>query len=363
MFPNHLFLECRHGALMARTGRYKGNRKRGLEVQYKWARIMNENKNRSRPARVFISCGQTKDSDELDTAQKIRDRLQALGFDPYIAVEEQTLSGLKENIFRQLQLTEYFVFVDFKREKLVPRRKTGLLWSPKLQHRGSLFSHQELALASYLDLPLLAFQEKGVKTDDGILRFLQANATTFTDRHLLPNVIADEVQRRSWTPHSRNGLILERNPAQYVDVQVYGTQVYRRFYYVAVRNLHHHKTATNCYVYLEKAIKLDQPHAEIPFGSVELKWAGYTLPNAHILPQTARPFDALFTHHAQPTEVGFNVFSDSSLFGHPPMSAAGEYELRYSVVSDNFPIARASLILSLSGALDQTTLVLKAGGD
>jgi len=35
----------------------------------------------------------------------------------------------------------------------------------------------------------------------------------------------------------------------------------------------------------------------------------------------------------------------------------------YSVVSDNFPIARASLILSLSTALDSTALKLKAGGD
>jgi hypothetical protein len=324
---------------------------------------MNGSNEPSRRARVFISCGQTKDSDELETAQKIRERLQTLGFDPYIAVEEQTLSGLKENIFRQLGAAEYFVFVDFKRERLVPHGKPGSVGSSKPRHRGSLFSHQELALASYLDLPLLAFQEKGVKKDDGILRFLQANATTFTDRHLLPNVIADEVQKRSWTPHTRNELVLERDPAQSVDAQVAGTQIVRRFYYVAVRNLHRHKTATNCYVYLEKVIRLGVPSVEIPFGSVELKWAGYTLPNAHILPQAARPFDALFTHHAQPTLVGFNVFSDSSLFGHPLIQAAGEYEFRYSVVSDNFPIARASLILSLSTTLDGTTLKLKAGGD
>lgn len=321
---------------------------------------MNDSNEPSRRARVFISCGQTKDSDELETAHKIRERLQALGFDPYIAVEEQTLSGLKENIFRQLGAAEYFVFVDFKREELVPHGKSGPVTSSKPQHRGSLFSHQELALASYLDLPLLAYQEEGVKKDDGIIRFLQANAIPFTDRHLLPNVIADEVQSRAWTPHTKNELVLERDPVQSVDAKVTGTQFVRRFYYVVVRNLHHHKTATNCYVYLEKVIRLDAPTFEIPFGSVELKWAGYTLPNAHILPKTERPFDALFTEHAQPTLVGFNVFSDSSLFGHPPIQAAGEYELCYSVVSDNFPIARASLTLSLSSTLQSTTLKLKA---
>jgi hypothetical protein len=243
-----------------------------------------------------------------------------------------------------------------KLQALVPRGKTDLLWLPKLQHRGSLFSHQELAVASYLDIPLLAFQEKGVKRDDGVLRFLQANAIPFTDRHLLPNVIADHVQQRSWSSLSRNELVLQRDPAQYVDAQVYGTDMVRRFYYVVVRNLHHRKTATNCYIYLEKVMKLDSQATEIPFGSVELKWAGYTLPNAHILPHSARPFDALFTHHANPTQVGFNVFSDSSLFGHPPIHVAGEFELRYAVVSDNFPIARASFTLRLSPVLNGTTL-------
>ncbi|MGD0468599.1 MAG: hypothetical protein ABSA54_09515 [Terriglobales bacterium] len=304
-----------------------------------------------RRARVFVSCGQSKQSSELDTAEKIRVRLQELGFDPYIAVEEQTLRGLKENIFRQLETSEYFVFVDFKREELVLRGTQPI----EAVYRGSLFSHQELAVASYLDIPLLAYQERGAKKDDGILRFLQANAIEFTDRNLLPNVIADEVRRRGWNPNARNELALERRPSQFVDAQVYGTQVVRRFYYVDVRNLHPRQTARNCYVYLEKVVKLNQ-RTEIPFGSVELKWAGYTLPNAHILPQKVRPFDALFIPFATPTQVGFNAFSDSTLFGRPLIDAAGEYELHYAVVSDNFPIARCSVLLTLSSTLDRTTL-------
>ena len=38
-------------------------------------------------ARVFISCGQMKGSDEVMIASKIRDRIEVLGFDPYIAVD------------------------------------------------------------------------------------------------------------------------------------------------------------------------------------------------------------------------------------------------------------------------------------
>src|ERR1700733_11674436 len=171
---------------------------------------MIDSTDRTNHARVFISCGQAKGSDELYTAQKIAERLKEIGFDPYIAVEEQTLLGLTENIFPRLRDYEYFVFVDFKREELRSTRRAG---PPKL-HRGSLFAHQELAIAAYLKLPVLAFQENGVKTDDGVLRFLQANATPFTDRNLLPNVIADEVQRRKWNPHLRNELILERQDPQ-----------------------------------------------------------------------------------------------------------------------------------------------------
>jgi hypothetical protein len=305
-----------------------------------------------RRARVFVSCGQAKQSSELDTAERIRGRLQELGFDPYVAVEEQTLRGLKENIFRQLETSEYFIFVDFKREELIAR---GTPQSIDSVCRGSLFSHQELAIASYLDIPLLAYQERGTKKDDGILRFLQANAIEFTDRNLLPNVIADEVQRRGWNPNARNELILERPQGQYVDAQVFGTQIVRRFYYVDVRNLHPRQTARNCYVYLEKVINRDQ-RVEIPFGSVELKWAGYTLPNAHILPQKVRPFDALYIPLATPAQVGFNAFSDSTLFGRPIIAVAGQYELRYAVVSDNFPIARCSVVLTLSSTLERTRL-------
>jgi hypothetical protein len=64
-------------------------------------------------ARVFISCGQSKGTSEIDIAHRIAERLEEEGFDPYVAVEEQTLVGLTENIFGRLRNSEYFLFVDF----------------------------------------------------------------------------------------------------------------------------------------------------------------------------------------------------------------------------------------------------------
>jgi hypothetical protein len=75
-------------------------------------------------ARVFISCGQAKGSNEVSIAKGISGRLERLGFDPYIAVGEQTLTGLTENIFKRLGVSEYFVFVDFLRSGW-PRRGAG----------------------------------------------------------------------------------------------------------------------------------------------------------------------------------------------------------------------------------------------
>ena len=56
-------------------------------------------------ARVFISCGQQKGTDEVEIAHNIAEKLEKMGFEHYIAVEEQTLKGMKENIFQRLRIS------------------------------------------------------------------------------------------------------------------------------------------------------------------------------------------------------------------------------------------------------------------
>jgi hypothetical protein len=145
-------------------------------------------------ARVFISCGQQKESDEVKIARDIADKLDRMGFDPYVAVAEHTLKGVQENIFQKLSQSEYIIFIDFKRERLCNLGPNGTVEDTQ-RHRGSLFSHQELAIATYLGIECMAFQEKDVKEEDGILRFIQANCIPFTDRHLLADVVAVQEQQ------------------------------------------------------------------------------------------------------------------------------------------------------------------------
>jgi len=145
-------------------------------------------------ARVFISCGQSKGTDEEVTASAVAGRLEKLGFDPYVAVQEQTLRGLKENIFEQLAKSEYYIFVDFKREEL--RKQLLRFVEDRYFRTKSLLLRRTSIFPCWLS-------RNWESARRWIIRFLQANAISFTDRSLLPNVIADKVQGRGWDPHWR----------------------------------------------------------------------------------------------------------------------------------------------------------------
>lgn len=325
-------------------------------------------------ARVFISCGQAVDSGELATAREVAESLERLGYDPYVALQEQTLKGVKENVFAQLRDSEYFVFIDFKREAL-----TGFSG----EHRGSLFSHQELAIASFLDIPVLAVQEEGVRREDGLLRFLQGNSITFSSRGGLSRLIEREVEARGWTSGWRNILVLERPLGQWEDANrpaddiqsaepnltmmfppnvpfdprgsaKRGRMRTARYFAVTVRNHHPRDPARNCLLYLERAVNL-MTGRELELRTAELKWSGYTSPNANIGPGSWRNFPGLWVWHSD-SEVGhFDAFTDSPRY-LPRLQGPGRFELTFAVHSDNFRTAHRSFISDLHPDLDKVSL-------
>ena len=291
---------------------------------------------------MFISCGQRLDTDEIEIAHRIAERLGQIGYDAYIAVEEQSLRGVKENIFSQLSSSEYFLFIDFKRERLEGSEF----------HRGSLFCHQELAIASFLDMPLIAFQETGVKREDGLLQFLQTNCIPFSDRHTLPNVVADIINQRGWDPNWKNVLIIERDRNQFTDARMAQDGPVARFFHIKVRNLNSFRPASNCYAYV-KTIKNVETNEVLSFSgrSVELKWAGYIYPNVLILPSSHRLLDGIFVLHQQPANARFNTFTDSTEFV-TIIQGPGEYRINFIVSSENFPPTEAVFRLHLGNDLN-----------
>ena len=304
-------------------------------------------------AKIFLSCGQAKDTGEPAIAQAIASEIRDLGFDCYFAVVEQSLIGLRESIFRQLETAEYFVFVDFTRE-ILPAKDA----SPALC-RGSLFSHQELAIASYLELPCLVFQESGVKTRDGMLSCFHVNPVQFSNRADLPKLVGSEIlaktQANEWQCDWKNVLSLHAATKPFGDAtQGVGGPVFR-YFHLSMRNNHRSKLALNSYAVLESIQVVD--HAGQPsIDSIELKLAGSTLPNVFVAPKSSRRFDALRIAHSQPTVVQFVIpWCDSTEF-HPHFGGVGRYVITYSFTSSNFPTVRRSFELNLTGNLGTTDL-------
>lgn len=295
-------------------------------------------------ARVFISCGQQKNTSEVETAQKIAEKLKKMDFEPYIAVEEQSLKGVKENIFQRLSKSEYFIFIDFKREKL-----------ENSEYRGSLFSHQELAIATFLNSEVLTFQEDGVKKDDGILKFIQANCIPFHDRHLIPDVIAEKIRERAWNSNWRNELLFERENKEYDDAFDVYEKNNARWYHIKVRNLHQKEIARNCIAYLE-SVKDTSTGDVKTFELVEFKWKGVNSLSVSIPPELFRYLDAFHVYYDSKNVVhlGINSFVVDWSYYDPLYTIKGPntYELTYIVFSENFPPVRATFGLQIGHKLN-----------
>lgn len=295
-------------------------------------------------ARVFISCGQHT-HEERRIAGDLRDRLQGLGFDPYVAVEEQSLRGVKENIFRQLDRSEYMVFVDFRRERIGQDDKSDSCF------RGSLFSHQELALAAFREIDVMVLREHGVELN-GISRYIQENAKEFSDRTEIAAIVHGEIKRRCWSSSWRNELSLtdelptKSDTNQVVRYPIDNTFVCgARYWHIPVTNRHCRKTAVNCYAYLE-VIKNCRTGEETHPPTIEIKWEGYVFPNALILPHSSRKFDAFYSRRDAIVRgpaplLRVNTLTDATTHT-PTINTPADYELTFCVVSENFPPTSAT---------------------
>ena len=166
---------------------------------------------------------------------------------------------------------------------------------------------------------------------------MQANATKFSDRNLLPNVVADLISEKlrsgEWQTQTRNMLSLEVAAPPYSDA-MQTNHVMRRFYHIAVRNLHHKKAALYCYVYLDAILNLGTNNLTRP-KTVEIKWAGTRLSGVRIGPNSVRELDAVNFFLPSPIQPMFWPITDSPEY-YPRLVDPGKYCLSFSVVSQNF---------------------------
>jgi len=142
-----------------------------------------------RNARVFISCGQRKPR-EIAIGKAVEEYFRKRDFETYFAEIVHSPEALTENIFRFMRESEYFVFIDFKREQINSN-----------DYRGSLFVNQEAAIAIFLRLNGLGFYEKGVKRE-GILDYHIYNSFPFEDGTEIIGILSEETKH--WDKNSVN---------------------------------------------------------------------------------------------------------------------------------------------------------------
>jgi len=283
--------------------------------------------------------------------KEIERRLIEKEYSTYVGVKHRSLKALRENIFRELSSSEYFLFIDFKREPTMETAQDGTV---RLFHRGSLFSHQELALASFLELEAVGFQQAGVRRE-GVLEAMQLNCFQFEDVSELPDLVMKQIEAMGWDSHWKAQLTLERSETEPGS----SPEDSRRIYHIQVRNAHQRKPAINCSAFLHKIKKLGSDDT-IPFQKFELKWAGTKIPFVTIMPSEYRSFDAFYITRDEPTTLKWLDFSYTDTKEVcPDVTDAGEYEIIYVVTSFNFPAMYGRFRLLLKESWDEiSTLTL-----
>ena len=136
------------------------------------------------PGRVFLSCGQN--DRELEIADKVRRLLEGPPFrlTVFIARATNNMYSLNQDVLTRLADADYFLFVNFH------RKVDGF--------PGSIYSHQELAMALALGHQrLLVFSERDAP-NLGIIQFMVQNRPKFSTDEELLEIVKTDVEREQW---------------------------------------------------------------------------------------------------------------------------------------------------------------------
>jgi len=290
-----------------------------------------------RSARVFISCGQGNRREKA-IGIAVREYFVDRGFETYFAELVNSAEALTENIFRFLNNSEYFVFIDFKREKLSDD-----------QYRGSLFVNQELAIATFLQLPGLGFTEKGVRRE-GILAYQIYNAISFEDGAQILAALKEKTA--DWKTDSVNELAIRYDPnattrgAHLSDVP--GNPA-SDWYHLEVLNRNKRKHVLSCMGYVTEIHNIETGH-KYDLPTVELNWSGIGEVTTNIIADGRRDLDAFLV-----VEGHNHILFPERRLGttnpryHLPELGPGRYEIEFMVVSGNFATVASRYLLEFEG--------------
>jgi hypothetical protein len=297
------------------------------------------------PARVFISCGQAT-TEERGVASEIRQWLRSKGFDPYVAIQTQSIQDVNSAIIKELKRADYYIFVDFRREKLVLDGSEA--W------RGSLFTNQELAIAYILGFEkVIFFQQEGVLLE-GLLKYMGSNATLFTTTDELLKSLKEAIGDKQWNDSYTRHLVAAR-PRWSNGLIGFG-QLSGKFLYIDVENRREDLAAFDTVARLAFITTPEGTRYPSPNRS-HLKTTGQPGFVQIIWPRSHGAFDVLVIDATNPCHVFLNNALDVAPLS-PVITSSGLYKLEYEVLARDFPVLNFVLALNVTGNCETTEVQL-----
>ena len=283
-------------------------------------------------AQIFLSCGQRPGEREL--ARQIQQMIEH-EFHPMKCYNADSIQGFDDvmSITEHLAVSDYYLFIDFKREDSVPI---------------SVFTHQEFALARGWQIKeMLAFQEKGLKelTSHGMLSYVLAHPTEF-ERDSLVEQVREEIAKKGWNANYSRNLLAGRIkheaaiPYGYPERQIHVEEIW----HVVVENPRSDQAAWNTIAILDSVTSngiVNKPDRTF------LKWAGQQAYQQTIFPQDFAEIDAFAIR-----VDGSGVFLHSARDFYPRQAIIkepGYYNLRFLLYANGFPPTDFTVTLRYDG--------------
>ena len=290
-------------------------------------------------ARVFLSCGQNKDSEEeMSAVNSIATSLRdEFGFDVFVATRENFFEG-NPTIFECLKQSDYYLFINFER----PVEKTNCYCS--------LYTHQELAMAFAYGFDrsnMLLFHKSGMQKD-GILAYILANRE-FNGYSDVTEVVIDEVRKKHWSSdYSRKLFVKSVSINPHVDDwrDKNGTLQIRheRMALVEITNRRNDYAAINCQVHLR-----GKEEQYLNYDRAPIKAAGVKAYSHTIWPGETVQFD-LFGYDVDQKIIFMHTECDVSTsqgLRKPLLEAPGDFILTYEIYAEHFPVSAFDVKLHL----------------
>lgn len=289
-------------------------------------------------AKVFISCGQASDK-EREVATLLASWFRDQGYTPYIAIEAQSILDLNAGIIGELKTSDYYLFVNFRRESIGDGK-----------YRGSLFTNQELAIAYALEFEHMLMVSQTDVRREGVFQFMVSNIPEFTDFSEVVDRVQTAVDAAKWQPtYTRNlrihSIYFTPYPFRFGGIANGGTI---RALHASIRNDRKDLGALETIARLASITDQSGEKRKSPDGS-QLKATGHRGYSRTIWPEDEGIFDLLAIDMDNPSRVYLMSELDVSP-REPIIVKLGVCYLDYEVFSQGFPRLSFCIKLSLTGS-------------